>query len=118
MGPTGQESSLRGSTPIFEGQDVGRVQFFPAKILDQGLAVGIVANHCDGQHLGAQVGQIVDSVCSAAGHKLRFTMTKNEYGGFSRDAGNFAEFKDIRNEITQDDTGLRRKLLDVFGERA
>src|SRR3984893_4564005 len=45
-------------------------------------------------------------------------MTKNQYRGFAGDARNFAEFEDVGDEVTQDDHGLRRKLLDVFGESA
>src|SRR6202162_3997670 len=45
-------------------------------------------------------------------------MTKNEYGSFSRDAGNLAEFEDVGDEVTQDNDGLGRKLLNVFGESA
>ena len=82
--------------------------------MDQGIAIGIVANDGDRHDLGTQVGNVVGGVGSATRHELRFTMTKNEYGSFSRDAGYFTEFENVGDEVTQDDDGLRRKLLDIL----
>ena len=84
---------------------------------DERIAGRVIAHSANGQDPRAKRRQIVGSVGPAAWNKLRFAVLQDQHGGFARDAGDFAEPKFIGNEITEQNDGLRGKLLDTFGER-
>jgi hypothetical protein len=116
VGPAGEEAGFSGSGPAFDAKDAGEIDIFLAKEFEQAVAGFVFADGRDGEHFGAEGGEIVGGVGAAAGDDLGFTMLEDEDGGFAGDAGDVAELEGVGNEIAEDDDGFRGEALDDFGE--
>ena len=116
VGPTGEEAGLRWGGPALDAEYAGDVDFFLAEEFEQAVAGLIFADGGDGNHLGAQSGEIIGGIGAAAGDDLGFAVLEDEDGSFAGDASDVAELESVGDEIAEDGDGLGGKALDVFGE--
>jgi len=116
MGPTRQVTRFDWRGPSAHRHEARSIHVFPAEVIEKLVAWGIIPQDPHGQNASAQIRKIICGVRAASRNKLRFTVTQDQYRRFTRDSGDFAEYKFIGYEISENSNRLFREAFDNFLE--
>jgi hypothetical protein len=112
--PASQKAAFSRRRPAFHAKNTGNVNSLTAKMSDQRISRGIIANSADRQDSRAERREVVGSVGAAARHNLSFAMFEDQDRRFARDARDFAILEFIGDEITEENNRFRGELLDAL----
>src|SRR6267143_896914 len=114
--PAGEKAALGGSSPAFHAENPGNIDSLAAEMSDQRLSRGVIADHGNGQDLGAESRDVVGGVGSAAWNNLSLAMFEDQDRRLARDTRDFAILEFIGYEITEENDRFRGELLDALAE--
>src|SRR5579863_1457487 len=116
MSPTCQVTRFDRRGPSAHRHDARSIYVFPAEVIEKLPARGIVPHDPHRQNTCAQIRKIICGVCAASGDELRFAVTQDQYRRFTRDSGDFAEYKFVGHEIGENSNRLFREAFDELLE--
>jgi hypothetical protein len=110
--PTGEKTRFGRRGPPAHFLDAGYIDTFSAEVFEEREARPVVADRADWKDASAEIGEIIERVRAAAGESASSAVAQNEDGSFARDAGDFAGYELIEDEITH----KRDRLLGKCGD--
>src|SRR5258707_13947496 len=99
MRPAGEKASLGWRGPTLHAENAGDVDLLAAKMSDQRVPSGVIANGGDGEDARAERSEGVGGGGSAAPNDVRFAMLWDQDRRLARDAGDFTVPGFIGNKI-------------------
>src|SRR5260370_25112995 len=116
MRPASEKAAFGWRRPALHAENAGDIDSLTAKMSDQRISRGVIANSADGQDSRAERREVVGGVGAAARHNLSFAMFEDQDRRLARDTRDFAILEFIGHEITEENDRFRGELLDALAE--
>ena len=116
VGHASEDARFGDGRIIFVAQNSGDGNSLVAEASQEQSAGLIVTYNPNGQHIDAEICEIVHGVCAASGKDSAFAMAEDEHRSFAGHTRDFAEYEFIGDHVTKNGDGHARKALHDLGQ--